>query len=286
VIVDIPLNTMVADLDGALRKLLKRDLAPHGFGGVTVTFEAPTRDWAAKLSGPTVNLFLYDLCEATSHRTVEWQSSPADGTQRELRPPLQLAASYAVTVWTQAVEDEHRLLSQVIGVLYAHPALPSEVLDGTLARAEPPETSLAQPRTDRRNEFWTAIGGQYKPSVDYAVVLPFPSGRAVERGAPVRSRAVRAQLGEVVEERHLVTGRVCDARGEPAADCWLVLDGDRRAVVTDADGAFAIDGLTPGCHRGRARATDGGTADVELVVPGLPVEVRLNGTVGQRKRPR
>ena len=32
-----------------------------------------------------------------------------------------MECSYAVTAWTQAVEDEHRLLSQVLGVLFAFP---------------------------------------------------------------------------------------------------------------------------------------------------------------------
>ena len=44
-----------------------------------------------------------------------------------------MECSYAVTAWTQAVEDEHRLLSQVLGVLFAFPQLPADVLAGRLA---------------------------------------------------------------------------------------------------------------------------------------------------------
>ena len=59
----VPLNTMLADLDEALRALLRRELAEHGFEGVEVVFDAPTKEWSASLSAPTVNLFLYDLRE-------------------------------------------------------------------------------------------------------------------------------------------------------------------------------------------------------------------------------
>ena len=40
-VVDVPLNTMLADLDESLRALLKRELARHGFDGVEVAFDAP-----------------------------------------------------------------------------------------------------------------------------------------------------------------------------------------------------------------------------------------------------
>src|SRR5262245_49823933 len=131
--VQVPLNTMLADLDESLRALLRRELGRHGFDGVEVAFEAPDKEWAASLSGPAVNLFLYDLREAKEVRPIEWEAEAGNGQQRERRPPLRVDASYAVTSWTRAVEDEHRLLSQVMAILYAYPELPAESLAGTLA---------------------------------------------------------------------------------------------------------------------------------------------------------
>ena len=60
-IVDVPLNTTLADLDETLRTLLRRELERHGFDGVEIAFDAPAREWSGQLSSPTVNLFLYDL---------------------------------------------------------------------------------------------------------------------------------------------------------------------------------------------------------------------------------
>src|SRR6516225_9598359 len=116
--IQVPLNTMLADLDESLRRLLIRELEQHGFAGVSVVFDAPAREWAVALSGPTVNLFLYDLREAGELREAEWREHRENGSARMTRPPLRLQCSYAITAWARAIEDEHRLLSQVLAVLF------------------------------------------------------------------------------------------------------------------------------------------------------------------------
>src|SRR4051794_6341633 len=63
-VVTVPLNTMLADVDETLRSLLKRELERHGFDGVEIAFDAPAREWSGQLSSPTVNLFLYALRES------------------------------------------------------------------------------------------------------------------------------------------------------------------------------------------------------------------------------
>ena len=131
--VDVPLNTMLADLDETLRALLKTELERHGFEGVDIAFDAPAREWSGQLSKPTVNIFLYDLREAEGLRTSEWSRIHRDGRTFEGRPPMVMECSYAVTAWTQAVEDEHRLLSQVLAIFYAYPEIPQAALNGRLA---------------------------------------------------------------------------------------------------------------------------------------------------------
>ena len=131
--VHVPLNTMLADLDETLRNLLKEELEVHGFEGVDIAFDAPSRDWSGQLSKPTVNVYLYDLREAETLRSSEWGKISRNGRQFETRPPMVMEASYAVTAWTQAVEDEHRLLSQVLAILFAFPEIPHDRLNGRLA---------------------------------------------------------------------------------------------------------------------------------------------------------
>src|SRR3954452_21106053 len=103
-IVDVPLNTMLADLDETLRTLLRRELERHGFDGVEIAFDAPSREWSGQLSSPTVNLFLYDLRESAESRPNERVNDRlSSGHAREVRPPMLMECSYAVTAWTQAV---------------------------------------------------------------------------------------------------------------------------------------------------------------------------------------
>ena len=222
-VVDVPLNTMLADLDETLRVMLKRELGRHGFDGVEVAFDAPARDWSSQLSSPTVNLFLYDIRESGDYRPTEWQSDAPNGHHREVRPPMIMECSYAVTAWTQAVEDEHRLLSQVLGVLFAFPQLPDDALAGRLAetaRRFAIEGKIGQPKADGKADFWSAVGGQYKASLDYVVTLACESGVAYERGPEVRTQTILPRMSDgpasTIHEMHRFGGKVVDARGRAA----------------------------------------------------------------------
>jgi hypothetical protein len=188
-------NTSLADLDEALRTLLRRELERVGFAGVSVAFEAPDRQWAATLTQPTLNLFLYDLRENHQRRSSQWDRGEADGRRTETRPPLWLDASYTLTAWSRAVEDEHRLLSQALTALHSHPELPTDILPAALAslleQFGPLRTRLGDPQLDANADFWMAVGGPYKLSFHYIVTLPFPSGAVLRRGPPVRSAQLR-----------------------------------------------------------------------------------------------
>ena len=267
----VPLSTALADLDEALRSLLRRELEGQGFDGVEVAFDAPDREWAAKLSAPTVNLYLYDLQESRERRQVEWERDLEAGT--ELRPPLWLDASYAVTAWTREVEDEHRLLSQVIAVLYAYPELPGENMNGSLASlGHSLDTRVARERENGKADFWSAVGGQYKASIDYVVTLPCDAGTALTRGPEVRSQSVAvtdssSPNGERTE-LFRAAGRVLGKGGEPVAGAWVVLPGLGRWAATRDDGRFLVDRVPAGKHSCRVRAPDGRELKTDLEVPG------------------
>src|SRR5689334_14341261 len=120
VVVEVPSNTALADLDDALRRLLRRELDRHGFETVEIAFDAPTSDWAAKLITPTLDLFLYDLRESGADVERTPHDRQVHGATVTAPPPLRLEATYSVTAWAQAVEDEHRLLSQTLAILFSH----------------------------------------------------------------------------------------------------------------------------------------------------------------------
>ena len=280
--VEVPLNTMLADLDETLRGMLKSELGRHGFEGIEIAFDAPTREWSGQLSAPAVNLFLYDMRESDEDRPSGWTKQRVGDEFVEGPPPTVMEASYAITAWAQAVEDEHRLLSQVLAVLSAYPHLPEDQLNGRLRNGSQSlsiKAKIGQAKGDKA-DFWTAVGGQYKVSLDYVVRLTVEAG--VRRKVPqVRTQTLRTRLLDAppraVVEMHRTGGTVVDGAGEPLQDVWVALPDSGQLASTDADGRFRFDRLAPGRHRLVARGADGTEASADLDVPGSLLDLVLDG---------
>lgn len=271
-VVDVPLNTAIADLDEALRTLLKRELDKHGFEGVEIAFDAPSKDWSGKLTGPTVDLFLYDMREALDRANATPSERRSNGTAVISDPPLQLELTYAVTAWTNAVQDEHRLLSQVLAILFSYSHIPSDVIaenaGTTLGSAE---TSVGRPREEKA-DFWTSVGGQYKASIDYVVQIVVESGATFVRGPEVRTTTIRTLQADnprsTLEELHRIAGTVCDADGASLPGAWVALPDSGRWAATDREGRFTFARVAPGQHHVVARTADGHEAQGNITVPG------------------
>jgi hypothetical protein len=288
-IVDVPLNTMLADLDETLRNLLRSELERHGFEGVDIAFDAPARDWSGQLSKPTVNLFLYDLRESQDSRQSEWSHQRGGGGARDVRPPMMMECSYAVTAWTQAVEDEHRLLSQVLGVLFAFPSLPLDAMTvrmAGLADRFPVEGKIAQAKADGKADFWNAVGGQYKASLDYVITIACESGTAVERGPEVRTQTISQRLSDgppsTIEELYRFGGTVKDADGAPVPDAWVAMPDLGLLATSNREGRFIFNRVRTGRHRIEARTRDGGFAETQIEIPGAPADLVI-GAAKARK---
>jgi hypothetical protein len=291
-IVDVPLNTMLADLDETLRTMLRRELERHGFDGVEIAFDAPSREWSGQLSSPTVNLFLYDLRESQDARQSEWATQRGNGQARDVRPPMMMECSYAVTAWTQAVEDEHRLLSQVLGVLFAFPLLPADAMPGRLAGLAdrfPIEGRIAQAKADGKADFWNAVGGQYKASLDYVIVIACESGVAFERGPEVRTQTLSARLSDgppsTITELYRFGGKVVDEQGEPVPDAWIAMPGLGLLATSNREGRFIFNRIGAGTHRIEVRTRDGGEAEAAVEIPGAPADLVIgHGKPAKGKR--
>lgn len=290
--VDVPLTTAIADLDGAVRLLLERELGRHGFEGVEIAFEAPAREWSGKLTGPAVNLFLYDLREAGARAELTPSEQRANGQATVTAPPLRLELSYAVTAWTKAVEDEHRLLSQVVAILHSYRRLPPELLGGPLAanaRLREAETSVGRPR-EGKADFWTSVGGQYKASIDLAVTISFDSGATTARGPEVRTQTVRGRLAgsrqSAVVELHRFGGTLRDDQREPAAGAWVALPDCGLWTATDDQGRFVLNRVRRGRHALLARTVRGQEFETEITVPGGDVDLVIGGPARRATRAR
>ena len=287
----VPLNTMLADLDESLRVLMQSELAKHGFELVQIVFDAPTKDWASTLSAPTLNLFLYDIRESKDIRPSDWESRNGDdGRRYDVRPPLRVDVGYAVTAWTRNVEDEHRMLSQALAILFAFPELPRGELTGSLRNGSqrfPLRTRIAQERSDGGSNFWTAVGGQYKASLDYVVTLSCEPGTLIERGPEVRTqtlRTMRAGSEETTrEDHHRFGGTVRDENGDAVAGAWVGLPESGRFAVADARGSFVIEHVPLGSQKLVVRGPDGAEQEAQVDVPGSRVDIVLGAAVASKR---
>jgi hypothetical protein len=180
---------MIHDVDQLLEKLVRRD-ALNG-SSVELVFDAPTKEWVARRSGPAVDLYLYDIREDLERRVPAWEDVKDAAGERTIDrrlPPRRYRLAYLVTAWTQRPEDEHRLLSSLLACFIRNAMLKPEDLSDPLAEADLPiYIDVAQPPTQDRSlaDVWSALGGELKPSLDVIVTAPLVVSRTTPFGPPV-----------------------------------------------------------------------------------------------------
>lgn len=217
---------MIHEVDEAIRSLIREEVA--GGNGVEVVFDAPTREWAARRSAPTLDCYLYDLREDLRMRQVGTLVRRGDDGRVEERfpPPRWFRLSYLVTAWTQRPEDEHRLLSAVLGCFAGRDALGPESFDGSIRELGlPVQIQVCRPPEGDRQvpEVWSALGGELKPSVDLALTAPLLPERAVLAAKPVLEPLIlvaadAGAAGSPERERRQGRGRRHDGAGPVDAE--------------------------------------------------------------------
>ncbi|MFB7227452.1 DUF4255 domain-containing protein [Streptomyces fimicarius] len=193
---------MIHEVDDVLRALIRAEVLEGR--QIAVVFDAPTREWAAKVNAPMVNLYLYDIREDMRRRERglhnEYDERGAIVARR--RPPRFFKLSYLITAWTKRPEDEHRLLSSLLACLLRYEALPPERLAGSLAEvgaAVPMSIALPPPEDRSFADVWSALGGELKPSLDLVISVPVTASPVYEAGPPVGDEGLRAEFGDMPE---------------------------------------------------------------------------------------
>jgi hypothetical protein len=194
---------MIEDVDESLRQLVRSEVLNGD--RVDIAFDAPTREWAAQRSLPTLDLYLYDIREELERREAAWQPvRDDDGRVVSRRPPFRhYLLSYLVTAWTQRPEDEHRLLSAVLSCFIRFETLPEGFLSGVLAGGPPVRSAIAMPpRGDRAaSDLWSVLGSELRPSLDLVVPAPLEDRRSEAAGPPVLEQPTLEVRGPPAEER-------------------------------------------------------------------------------------
>lgn len=187
---------MIADVDDALRTLIRRD-ALNG-ADVEVVFDAPTKEWSARRNAPAVDVYLYDIREDLKWRAYGTVDVRGDSGMITARggPPRYFKLSYLVTAWTQRPEDEHRLLDAVLYCFLRFDHLPKDILGGALAGVTAPlRLTIAIPPPEDRalSDTWSALGGELKPSLDLVVTAPVDA-KGLSGVAPLVLEELRISL--------------------------------------------------------------------------------------------
>ncbi|WP_369181490.1 DUF4255 domain-containing protein [Streptomyces mutabilis] len=200
---------MIHEVDEVLKSLLAGGALTGS--GIDVSFEAPTRDWAARRNAPSVNAYLYDIREDVARRQ-RGQTAVRDENDivvRRRQPPRWFRLSYLVTAWTKTPQDEHRLLSAVLATLLPREILTPSELPGSLrALGLSVPLTVAGIQTESRSlaEIWSALGGELKPSLDLVVTAPFPAFPEYDAGPPVTEGAT-VRVRDLADDTTEPTGR-------------------------------------------------------------------------------
>ena len=254
--------TVISDLDRTLEQLFLLEFGdPLTFD---LSFAIPDKNFTPlSKTRSTLNCYLYEINEDRELRSVEpILRRNADGTIDRLPAPTRVKLSYCITAWSPAQAtpgggpemDEHTLLSLVLQVLLKYPLLPSQALQGSLAGQELlPYTTIILPDSSKAtSDFWSAIGGQLRPSLEYKVTIALPYQQ------PANGPMVTAiSLGLAGDSPfYTIGGTVWDANTppNPVASAWVRLNQTGQAYVTDENGRFLIERIPAGNYTLTVRA--------------------------------
>ncbi len=160
---------VIDQLDDALRDFLIREL-PIRENEVDIAFEQPKREWSARLSRPTINLFLRDIRENTKLRTPgpAFQDTRVGDIARVLHHGLRFDLFYLVTAWAKDPLDEHRILSRMLAALFRLRSVPEDILREHMSGQENGvPLKLAQYDTQNGvSDLWSVLDNELRPAID------------------------------------------------------------------------------------------------------------------------
>jgi len=250
---------MIDEIDEALRQLFIRDL-PIKNNEIDIAFEQPKREWSGRLSRPTINIFLHDVRENVKLRQTQMQrpfERQRDGTAVQRLNFVRLDLHYVVTVWATDPEDEHRLLTRALLVLFKNQELPQDLLpEGMQGQPWPVPLVVAQYETvEKPSDIWNVMDNQQRPAI--MMVATIALDPTVPLLAPiVRTRELRfgQTPSPIVDQKFLaqadsgnywtIGGTIRSKKPLSNLAIHLVESGQRANILPDD--RFSLGNLKPG----------------------------------------
>jgi len=268
---------MIKDLDLSLGNMLQGEAIPNSeLAGATISFAVPDKDWRAQGQGLELDVYLYRVLDNRELRSnMRTPRNNGDGTVTELLFPARIECSYVISAWNKSTEvgpqpkelQEHRLLSQVLYVLWRNPTMPPQYLVGLLANATPAVPLVAAETEDMaaKPDFWNALEIYVKPSITCRITL------AMDLNLDITSPMMTtARMNFAGQEAVLVIGGTVRNANTPAltvANAWIRLDAGPQTFSTDDQGNFVISGISPGPHALTVRAVGFQEGNRQFQVP-------------------
>lgn len=278
---------MIEEVDETLRKLLIREL-PINNGEVEVTFDHPNREWSARLSRPTLNLFLYDLRENARLRQAQpaWETERhPDGSATQRRKPFRVDLQYMITAWASEPDDEHRLLSRTITAMFRFPFLPDDLLPPGLLSQNKQIPLLVGQGSELQNlvDIWSVLDNEMHPALSCTLTVavdpyvpldtPLVRERVLRVGPSRRPAARRLDLEADTSAFFTVGGRLSSQSGIDPAALRVSLVEQGVIVPILPDGRFTIRHLRAGTYTLEAVGEGTPARRYTIRVPGADYEL-------------
>lgn len=303
---------MIQEVDQSLKELLLTELKRIPDSTIAsadqITFLPPISLEEHPPKKSQINLYLHDVKENLSlreHERVLAERIQNEDSVKRRRAPIRLDLAYLITVY--AGDDpgaEHRLLTEVLGVLLRARVLPEKYMTEAL-RQDPDNgvlLSVAQPdHTAHRDPavLWQALGGRLRPTLGLVATATFNPYETFETRL-VREAILALGVGvppdgpqrplSVKTTRVSAAGVVCDSGGNVLTGVSVQVKGREKTVRTDERGFFYVLDLPAGRATLAFRLPGFKTIEVATNVPPVgrpdllePIGVTLTAT-GEEER--
>jgi hypothetical protein len=226
-------------VDESLERFI-RSAVPLSARNTDVSFEAPDREWAAKLNNrPTVNLFLWDIKKSTDRSRTGLETYEHDGqTKRRMALP-RIELRYLISTWTAEHTDDRILMGGLLRVLLGHAEIPQEFVAEPL-RGLSPLTMTMTRGGEAGIDVFKALDGQLKPTLDVVIVTDVDTDLGEVAAAPVEEFAF-VLSDSTMPGRQSTSRRVAGQVNLPNAAGRVVVSPRGRATI-DPAGRFLVRG--------------------------------------------
>ncbi|HST48345.1 DUF4255 domain-containing protein [Jatrophihabitans sp.] len=160
-------------VEQGLEKLVRMALPlPEQVGAVS--FDPPSRSWAAQLSRITVSMFLFGVGRSPQPPRPMPERSGTDGRPQRRGPVPMIELNYLVSAWAGNVRDEHELLGDVLGCFLTHQVLPAEFAAPSLLSSV--QIALAPADTARVKDVFASVEGSMRAAFEIVLTTALDVG--------------------------------------------------------------------------------------------------------------